>query len=149
MLPQEKAATRVTEARSWRVLCSQSAATVHATSAVAESVRHSTPDAPFGHALYAVVLRARAVREPTLEARCASGRVRSSLPFVVRLTARLGKVVPLQWRLRAARFWLRMIAFVSSRWARRAEGCREACLLIFWAGVEIFLAFQSVVLYCI
>ena len=135
-LPQEKATARVTEARSWRVLRSQSAAAVRTTSAVAESVGYSTPAVDFGRAL---VLRARAVCEPTSEARCASGRVRSTSSSVAQLTARLWWAVPLQRRLRAARFRLCMIAFVSSACVRRAEGCPEPTLTNCPARHRIYL----------
>ena len=73
----------------------------------------------------AVAPCARAMQAPTLEVCRASGQRRSSCSSVTVLTARLGWAAPLQWRLRAARFWHVAIVFVSSRVARRVEGCRE------------------------
>ena len=71
-LLQKEEAARAPEARSWRLLRSWGAALVLTTSAVAEGVRASTLGVDFGRAHNAVALCARAVQEPTLEARGAS-----------------------------------------------------------------------------
>lgn len=55
-LPQEAAAARVPEARSWLVLFGRCAAAVRTTSAVAVGIRDSTLDSRFRRAQHAAVL---------------------------------------------------------------------------------------------
>ena len=142
-VPEEEEAARAPQACCRRVLCSQSGAFVPTASPVAERVIGSMLDARFRCALRAFALCAKAVHGATSEAHGCSGRRRSSSPSATLFTARLGRVMPLQWRLRAARFRLCMIAFVPSACVRRAEGCPEPTLTSCPARHRVYLVMPT------